>query len=140
MGGFPKIEVVYSTSHWLFPKIIIGILIILAAILLIQTIWNRKKEGKPIFCKKGFFVENYDKIKFYGTIILLILYVICLDLFGFLFTSMVFMLLFNLLYSASKERKSILTSVVISVVSSVLIWYVFGVLFNLSLPTGMIGI
>lgn len=70
--------------------------------------------------------------------ILLVLYIISLSYLGFLLSSIVFVFLFNILYSASKDKKTILTSVVISVVSSVAIWYVFGVVFNVSLPTSVL--
>lgn len=58
MGGFPKINIVYSTSQWLFPTITIWILIIIGVILLASGVWKRKKEGKPIFVKKRFFYRK----------------------------------------------------------------------------------
>lgn len=134
-----KINILYSTSHWLFPKIVIGILIILGAMIIFSEIIKKHKAKKIDSSKepskgKRFFCENYDQWKLFGGVILFILYIIAMDLLTFLPASIIFMFLFNLLFAGSKETKSLIGSATISVVTSVTIWYVFGILFNITLP------
>jgi hypothetical protein len=136
MSDFFKVKIVYSQSHTVFPKIIFVILIIFAVILLIQSLMKAKKENRSFLDFKGkkFFIEKYDKLKFYGTIVLLILYILSLNLLGFLPASIIFISLFNILYAGKKEPKSIAISIGISIVESLLIWFVFGYLFEVTLP------
>jgi hypothetical protein len=131
-----------------------GILAILLAIMFLQHVVKCKKEGKPVFRLKGyrFFVENWDKVRFLGTLILLVAYFPAMELMGFLPASILFVFLFNVLFCgveqlasipvAFKTRtfwsnpdfKSLLISLIISVVSSVLIWFIFGQVFKITLP------
>jgi hypothetical protein len=131
-----------------------GILAILLAIMFLQHVVKCKKEGKPVFRLKGyrFFVENWDKVRFLGTLILLVAYFPAMELMGFLAASILFVFLFNVLFCgveqlasipvAFKTRtfwsnpdfKSLLISLIISVVSSVLIWFIFGQVFKITLP------
>ena len=62
-----RINVEYSTQHWIFPIITIGILVILGVLLIALEGRARIKAGKGFFVKPGrFFVEHYDKFKFWG--------------------------------------------------------------------------
>jgi len=125
----------YSTSHYFFPKIIITLMIVLGAIIVIPEIIKGVKSGKfKAANRPRFFVENFDKLKFFGTIALMILYVLALEWLGFLVASLIFVFLFNVLFCGTLEKKSLLISAIISVVASVGVWYVFGVLFNVTLP------
>lgn len=125
----------YSSSHMFFPKIIITLLIVLGFIILIPKVTAALRERKAGQGKKfRFFVEGYDKLKFFGTIVLMILYVLALDLVGFLPASILFVLLFNVLFCGTLERKSLLVSAVIAVVFPVAVWLIFGKLFNVTLP------
>ena len=83
-----RINVEYSTQHWIFPIITIGILVILGALLIALEGRARIKAGKGFFVKPGrFFVEHYDKFKFWGTIALMVVYFFLLDKLGFTFWS-----------------------------------------------------
>jgi hypothetical protein len=95
-----------------------------------------KNENKPLFDLKNkkFFVENYDKVKLFGSLILFILYILFLDILGFLLGSIIFITLFNILYAATKNKKSLINSVIISVVASFVLWFLFGYVFNITLP------
>ncbi|NLA98269.1 MAG: tripartite tricarboxylate transporter TctB family protein, partial [Spirochaetales bacterium] len=61
----PRISYKPSTSHWLFPPMIMGILVFLMVIMLIQRAIKCKKQGKPFFNFKNyhFFVANWDKVR-----------------------------------------------------------------------------
>ena len=131
------IKVVYSTEHWIVP---IAIMIILAVLLVAIVVMEgriRIKAGENFFAKPGsFFIENYDYLKLWGTLVLFAGYIVCLDIIGFTVTSIIFVFLFNLLY-AGTQRKSVFTSVIISVVSALIISVLFGVIFNITLPDGL---
>jgi hypothetical protein len=131
-----------------------GILAILLLIMGLQHLFKCKKEGRPIFNVKGyrFFVENWDKFRLLGTLILLVAYFPAMELIGFLPASILFVFLFNVLFCGVKQLasipvafktrkfwsnpdfKSLLISLIISVVSSVLVWFIFGQVFKITLP------
>ena len=73
----------YSTSHLFFPKIIITLLVVLGLVIAVPKLLAALKERKNGGKKYRFFVEGYDKLKLFGTVILMILYVLALDLVGF---------------------------------------------------------
>lgn len=136
MADFFKVKIIHSQSHLIFPKIVIGILVILLIILIIQAFIKAKKENRSLINikNKKFFVENYDKLKFWGSIILFVLYILSLELLGFLVASIVFITLFNVLYAGTKNKKSLFISLLISVIASVVLWFLFGYVFNVTLP------
>lgn len=136
MADLFKIKIVHSQSHLVFPKIVIGILIILLIVILIQGYLKAKRENRQLFSLKGkrFFIENYDKVKLFGSILLFILYILSLDLLGFLISSIIFITLFNLLFAPNRNLKSLINSVLISVIASFALWYLFGYVFNITLP------
>lgn len=125
----------YSTSHLFFPKLIITLLIVLGAIIVIPKAVAALRATRDGSAKKfHFFVENYDKVKLFGTVALMILYILALELMGFLPASVLFVFLFNVLFCGTLEKKSLLISAVIAVVFPVAVWLIFGKLFNVTLP------
>lgn len=149
-----KINYVPSTSHWIFPPIIMKILFILLFIMLIMRYLETKRKGVPFFDFKNynFFIENWDKLKLIGTLVLFVLYLSTLQIVGFLIDSILFIFLFNLLFTgienlkefkiAISEKtffknngfKSIVNSIIISTVFSFSIWLIFGQVFQITLP------
>lgn len=143
-----------STAHWLFPPIIMWILGILFVIMLIQRALKSKRNGTPFFNIKGyrFFIENWDKVKLPGTVLLMVLYFPSMNLIGFLPASIIFVFLFNVLFVGLSQLKSIpvafktkqfwsnpdfrslLISVIISVIASTIVWFLFGFVFRITLP------
>lgn len=132
MADLFKINITYSTSHMLFPKIVMGILTVLAITIVIQEL-KKKKECKADE-KKCFFIEGFDKVKLFGSLILFVGYIFAMEWTSFLPASIVFMMLFNLLYAGWHSKKSIIVSAVISVFTPLLVWYLFGIVFNITLP------
>ena len=134
----------FSTMHWFFPKIIIGILIILGALLIVQRFMKCKETGEPFIKLKGYHFLNpgYDKVKFWGSIILFIAYVAALEALSFLPASIIFITAFNLLFAEAiygpkgfkLDWKNIGVSLLIGVVSSTFIWVLFYHIFNITLP------
>ena len=135
-----RINVVYSTQHWIFPIITIGVLIILGILLIAVEGAARVKAGKGFFAKPGaFFEKNYDKVKFWGSIVLMFAYFFMLDKIGFTVCSIIFLFPFNTLF-ANKEQmgtpKYHVVSVIISVVACLVISILFGTIFAITLPSG----
>lgn len=135
MSDLFRIKVVYSTSHLLFPKIIIAILIILAVIMLIQHIVETKKDNKPFFNKNfKFFNEDCDKVKLAGSAILLVAYCFAMNYIGFVIGSIIFISLFHILFAEKRTLKRIIISIGISVIETFLVWYIFAKLLYVTLP------
>lgn len=131
------INYVPSTSHLIFPPIIFGILIFLLVVMFIQRIIKCKKNNEKIFDYKNytFFQKNWDKLKLIGTLVLFILYIKSMIIFGFLLSSIVFISLFNILFvGIQNNKKSLINSVAISSGFSVGIWFLFGYVFQITLP------
>ena len=135
------INVVYSTQHWIFPTITIGILVILGVLLIVVEGRARIKAGKGFFAKPGrFFEENYDKVKFWGCLVLMFVYFFFLDKIGFTIWSIVCLFLFNTLFANKEQMKNPkyhITSLIISIVACIAISLVFGTLFAITLPSGI---
>ncbi len=134
------INVVYSTEHLIVPRIIILILCVLFAAIVITEGRARLAKGESFLAfPKKFFKENPDFIKLVGTLVLFVGYIICMDIFGFTLTSIIFVFLFNILY-AGTNPKSIAISLLISLTASLIISIAFGVFFKITLPNGMFTI
>jgi hypothetical protein len=122
------------------PKILIGILIALGAVIFILEGRARVKKGGSFMPKMGkMFAENYDKVKFWGSIVLMAGYYFLLDKIGFTVCSIIFLILFNTLFAGKdrmKDKKYHINSVIISVVACVLVSIVFGTVFAITLPSG----
>ena len=129
-----KLNVQYDEYHIIFPRIILGILILLAVVMFIKAIVKRIKEGRLTQFKFAFFVEDYDKWKLFGTIGLMIAYAFFLEIAGFIASSIVFMFLLTILLRGNIQRNTLVISVINSVTTSVLAWFFFGYLFDITLP------
>ena len=137
-----RINIVYSTQHWIMPKILIAIIVALGLLIFILEGVARVKAGGSFLPKLGgkFFVENYDKLKFWGTIVLTAAYFFLLDKIGFTVCSIIFLILFNTLFAGKdrmKDKRYHINSVIISVVACVLVSTLFGTVFAITLPSGI---
>lgn len=144
----------YSQAHWIMPPIIMGVLVILLVLLLVKHIKLCKEKNKPLIDFKNlhFFNPGWDKLRFFGTIILFIAYIYLMRVITFLPASILCIFLYNLLFegveklagvpAAIKSKaymkdpnfSSVVYSLIISVVASVLIWFLFGYVFDITLP------
>ncbi|PIE35753.1 tripartite tricarboxylate transporter [candidate division KSB3 bacterium] len=145
-GGTPsffQISIDFNESHTFFPMIILWILLILLAIITIVygiPFFRDIRSGKR---NPSFFVEQFDKLRLFGTLILAIVYFILMDAvgmlfpnmgFGFLFVSIPFMFVLSLLYAHNIDRKKLLVIGINSILAPCIAWYILGNLFNISLP------
>lgn len=131
-----KLPIVYSTSHEVVPRIIFGVLVILAFIIFIQYVLKIRKENGKLFSLKGkhFFEENYDKVKLFGSAILLLIFMLIMKPLGFILSSIIIVSLLNILFSAKYGKKDIMLSIGISVIETMTVWFIFGYLFEITLP------
>lgn len=144
-----KINYSWGNAHWIVPPIIIGVLCVLFVLILIRRALKCAKEHTPfINLNYHFFVENWDKLKLIGCLVLLLLYPIAMKAIHFLPASIIFIFLFNVLFCGvdklamikqggglkNEGLKSVLVSLLISVIASVLIWFIFGTVFRVTLP------
>lgn len=144
-----KINYSWGNAHWIVPPIIIGVLCVLFVLILIRRALKCAKDHTPfINLKYHFFVENWDKLKLIGCLVLLLLYPIAMQAIHFLPASIIFIFLFNVLFCGvdklamikqggglkNEGLKSVLVSLLISVIASVLIWFIFGTIFRVTLP------
>ena len=111
--GRNMISVVYSTEHLLMPKIIGTLLVIMLAVIVLVEGRERKAATGKIFGSFGpFFRENADFKKLFGTLLLFIGYIFVVEEVGFTVTSIIFVFLFNVLYTGW-SKKALRTSLII---------------------------
>ena len=131
-----KLKIINSTSHWVMPRIVMGILVVLLVIIGIQRLIHCRKTGTPFIQLKNyrFFRPGWDKVKLLGGILTFVAYIYLMEFLTFLPASIISIFIFNVLFDYERTKKSMITSGVISVGFSVFIWLIFGVLFRITLP------
>ncbi|MBM4761044.1 tripartite tricarboxylate transporter TctB family protein [Bacillus sp. B15-48] len=129
-----KINLQYDEYHVIFPRIILTILIILLLMMFVKFLYKFIKEKKQVNFRFKFFGDNFDKFKFFGTAGLLIVYVLMLEIIGFIISSIGFMFLLTVLLRGDFKRNTLMISVINSVTTSVIVWFFFGYLFDITLP------
>jgi len=130
------------------------ILAILFTIMMALRLVRCRKAGTPFFgfLRNRFFVQHWDKARLVGTVVLFILYILFMDIIGFLAASIVFVFFYNVLYAGIGQLReiptalksgaplhnaafrSIVVSLVVSIVFSTAIWFLFGQVFKITLP------
>lgn len=131
-----KLKIINSTSHWVMPRIVMGILVVLLVIIGIQRLIHCRKTGTPFIQLKNyrFFRPGWDKVKLLGGILTFVAYIYLMEFLTFLPASIISIFIFNVLFDNERTKKSMITSGVISVGFSVFIWLILGVLFRITLP------
>jgi putative tricarboxylic transport membrane protein len=132
MKDLLTIDIQYSEYHIIFPKIIGTILVILLLAMGLQALIKKFKGGK--LKEFTFFDKDLHKLKFFGTIGLLIVYVFFLEIIGFIPSSIAFMFLLTALFRGDLKKNTLVVSAANAVVTSVLVWFFFGYLFDITLP------
>ncbi len=115
-----------------YPHLIAGIMILLAVLLLIQTIRS------PAASRNEASSFQPGKLKPYAAMLSLILYIFLMNRLGFISTSIVFMLLLTCLFFGKDFRHHLLSSVCIAIGVSVGIWVLFHNLLKVPLPGGIL--
>lgn len=123
-GSFADSKGGLSQDPAYYPRILAGILAVMALVLLIQTL--RKKEAIKISANKGL-IFNISKV-----IAALILYIIALNILGFLIATAAFLFGGILLFGGKVKQSAILFLPI-----TLVIYVVFSILFKMPLPKGI---
>jgi hypothetical protein len=143
-----------STSHWIFPPIILGILALLLAVMTVQRAIRCRRAGQPFFDweKMRFFEPGCDKLKLSGSVVLFVLYIYAMEYIGFLAASIVFVFLYSVLFYgverlkeipaalrsgkpwSSAALRSVCVSLALSALFSTAVWFLFARVFRVTLP------
>lgn len=139
MGDLTRVTVDFETSHLIFPALIAVILLILGTAIVIVE--RRSIAGSGAYWR-GIF-ERMDKVRFFGTIVLTIIYFLLMvpvgDFWpntglGFLICSIPYVFLIGLLYLHHRGFRDILPVAITALVAPTLVWWLFTDLFFLTLP------
>jgi len=142
MKDFFRIDMNYSEYHTVFPRLIIYFLILLGILLIIKQVIHKIKAKKLIQQdksdvqqgKESSIEKKFNIVMFSGSIVLLVAYGFALEWFGFIYPTVLFIILSTLLYKASTNKSSVFISVVNAISTTVLIYFIFGTLFDITLP------
>ena len=138
-----KVTIDFDQSHLFFPKLVTWFLLLqLVVILLVYGIPYIRdvRSGKRASPFSG---VKYDFLRFFGTIVLTIIYFLSMDYvgeyfpntgLGFLFTSVVFIFVLSLLYVHGLNRHKWLVLSLNALIAPSVAWFVLARLFNISLP------
>jgi len=139
MGNLTKVQVDFATSHLIFPTLVGCILAALGLAILIRE--RRAILASPAMWRDTF--AQMDKVRFFGTLVLTIVYFSAMvpvgDLrpntgFGFLACSVPYVLLTGLLFMQERTAPRLAVLAVVSIVAPLLVWWLFGDVFFLTLP------
>ncbi|ASY63338.1 hypothetical protein SJ05684_c18960 [Sinorhizobium sojae CCBAU 05684] len=139
MGGLTKVEIDFATSHLIFPTLIGIILLILGVVLLI--IRRREVLGAGTMWRDTF--ERMDKLRFFGTLLLTVLYFVLMvpvgELWpntgmGFLLCSIPFVALTGILFTHDRRLSKLVPMLIVAVIAPLLTWWLLSEIFVLTLP------
>lgn len=112
-----------------WPRILLGLLIVLLVFNIINTL-KKRKEGETF--KIEFDIKKIIKSKLFIAIVLLFIYVVALDYTGFIVSSIIFFML----YSRLLGEKSIPKLVISSILSVGILYIIFNTMLGINLPRG----
>lgn len=139
MTNLFAVEVDFPTSHLIFPRLMIGLLVILGVAILIT-------QRRPILGALGrrpFWPAGIDRLRFFGTLVLILAYFFALpavgNIFpntglGFLFCSMPFVFALSLLFLHERTARAILGALISAVVAPLAVWFILSRIFGITLP------
>ncbi len=138
-----RVTIDFSQSHLFFPKIIHWVLLIQFFTIVVFV-------ARPYLCEVmagtkqlPFTKGHFDSFRFFGTIVLTIVYFLSMDFvgeffpntgLGFLLMSIPYMFLLSLLYVHHRDRRRIIIIALNSVLAPIIAWYVLARLFSITLP------
>jgi len=138
-----KVSIVFEQSHLFFPRIIGWLLLIMfVMIVLFQGIpyLREVRRGTKVL---PFTTGDFDSLRFFGTIVLTVVYFVSMDYvgdffpntgLGFLFMSVPYMFALSWLYLHHRDRRRLLLMSVNAILAPIIAWYVLAQLFGITLP------
>ncbi|MFQ3788583.1 tripartite tricarboxylate transporter TctB family protein [Halomonas sp. A29] len=143
LSNLLSVSIDFETSHLFFPMIIHWIMAVLFAIILatkVAPFLAAVKRGERTLPIVG---ESMDGLRFFGTLTLIVAYFYLMDVvgdmfpytgYGFLFTSIPFVILMSLMYLHEWTKKTIAIVLINAIIAPSLVWFVLAKLFNITLP------
>lgn len=131
-------------SHSFYPQLIAGVMIFLSILLILTSLFGKKEQEDidskakvgptRVQAKKNQSPneESFSKPRLFGVALLLILYTVSLDLFGYILTSPIFMAALFILLQIRKWAMVAL----LAIVSSGLIYVLFSMVLEVVFPIG----
>lgn len=143
ISSWLDVKIDFDQSHLFFPHIIIALLIMVGLLIVVlesRQLISRLKTGDVNF---SLFKPGADRFRFWGTVVLIVIYFWSMDAvgqllpnmgMGFLLTSIPFILMMSLLYVHEFNRRKLLSIVLNAVIAPWVVWYVLGQWFAITLP------
>lgn len=137
--SFTQVQIDFSTSHLIFPYIVVAILGLLGLAILV-TRWQRIS-GAGVFWRST--LEKLDAVRLFGSIALTVIYFLLMvpigDFWpntglGFLLCSVPYVFLTGLLFMHAHNVRQIWPLAVVALVAPLLVWWLFTDIFFLTLP------
>lgn len=138
-----SVSIDFETSHLFFPHIIhwvLAVLFVLVLLFRVAPFLAAVKRGEKALPILG---ESRDNFRFFGTLVLIVAYFYLMSVvgnffpytgYGFLITSVVFLLLMSLMYMHTRTRRKVVTAAINAVVAPTLAWVIFAKVFYITLP------
>ena len=138
-----KVTIDFDQSHTFFPTIVgWALLVLFVAIMAVYgpAYVRDVRAGRRNLPFRGI---PFDRLRFFGTVILTIVYFQSMDVvgqsfpnqgLGFLFMSIPFMFILSVLYVHGVTRRKLVIIGLNALIAPSIAWYVLETLFNISLP------
>ncbi|AJQ93897.1 tripartite tricarboxylate transporter TctB family protein [Gynuella sunshinyii] len=142
-SGIFSVVIEFDQSHLFFPRIIEWLLLIMFLLIMVYQGIPYLREVRSGTRSLPFVSGPLDLVRFFGTLMLTILYFVMMqvvgDLFpntgmGFLLTSIPYMFLLSLLYLHQRDRRHLLYVTATSILAPVIVWFILARLFYITLP------
>ncbi|MER0236765.1 tripartite tricarboxylate transporter TctB family protein [Fulvimarina sp. MAC8] len=139
MGGLTQVNIDFSTSHLVFPIIIGSMLALMGLAILLRD--RRRIAGAGRYWAD--LLGTMDKLRFFGTIVITVVYFMTMDPIGyqfpntglgFLITSIPYVFLVGVLYLHHRTARALVPIAIMALVAPVLVWWLFTNVFYLTLP------
>lgn len=127
-------------SSKFFPRIVIGVLVLLGAIIFLRGLHEAKNFVEPAGEQQGGKRISVGSLCAMETILAIFIYVLLLEPVGFLLST-VFYLVAQMVILAppAQTKKNYITFAVIALIASSGIYFLFSMAFHLLLPAGILG-
>ena len=139
MSDLLKVSINFETSHLIFPMLIGCVLLLLGLAILVTH--RGAIAGSGAMWARTF--ANMDKPRFFGTLILTVIYFLLMvpvgdrwpnTGLGFLLTSIPFVAAISILYMHERDARSLIPVLIVAIAAPTLVWWLFTYVFALTLP------
>lgn len=139
MGDLMKVSISFEKSHLIFPTLI-GVILLLLGLAILVTHRTELLNSGAMWSRT---FGDMDKPRFFGTLILTVIYFLLMvpvgDLWpntglGFLICSIPFVAAISILYMHERDARSLIPVLIVAIAAPTLVWWLFTYVFALTLP------